>query len=148
MVFLIHIISHVTHKYADYFPKQKGLRHSKLQLDKKPVEIKTRNLNYLNDKSPVLNVSNPSVVIVNPKLLHWKAKPPKRSLSKWTELLSLLNRRSRKGSSEESRRSSRGLFLILTCPSSVRYHQCGVLLLHDRSYIRSSPLLHCNIDNT
>ena len=96
MVFLIHIISHVTHKYADYFPKQKGLRHSKLQLDKKPVEIKTRNLNYLNDKSPVLNVSNPSVVIVNPKLLHWKAKPPKRSLSKWTELLSLLNRRSRK----------------------------------------------------
>ena len=34
MVFLIHIISHVTHKYADYFPKQKGLRHSKLQLDK------------------------------------------------------------------------------------------------------------------
>ena len=35
MVFLIHIISHVTHKYADYFPRQKGLRHSKLQLDKK-----------------------------------------------------------------------------------------------------------------
>ena len=37
MVFLIHIISHVTHKYADYFPRQKGLRHSKLQLDKKKL---------------------------------------------------------------------------------------------------------------
>ena len=54
MVFLIHIISHVTHKYADYFTKQKGLRHSKLQLDKKPVEIQTRNLNYLESQTELL----------------------------------------------------------------------------------------------
>ena len=142
MVFLIHIISHVTHKYADYFPKQKGLRHSKLQLDKKTWQDQDK-------KSELIEWEITCFERFQSLRSHCKSQTVALE-SQATEAQPIKMDRAAFSPqpSKQEERSFRGLFLILTCPSSVRYHQCGVLLLHDRSYIRSSPLLHCNIDNT
>ena len=83
MVFLIRIILHVIPQVFLISPKKRStITYQKTCFQsKKNMKLKLKR--NKNAESPVLNVSNPS--IVNPKLLHWKAKQAWRP-RKWTVL--------------------------------------------------------------